>query len=95
MIDFASNRSRLAFLNRARSYQPVRGAVCFWANDGPREVTFYVSAGALKHLDTRLQSDEAGFLRAFDANRSTIEDAASKVYRPGSQSSYDLDLPHF
>jgi hypothetical protein len=95
MVDFMTNRSQLAFLNRARSYQPLRGVVCFWANDGPREISFYVSASALKHLDSNLQSDEAGFLQAFDANRSQIESAASKVYRAGSQSSYELDLPNF
>jgi hypothetical protein len=95
MVDFMTNRSQLAFLNRARSYQPLRGVVCFWANDGPREISFYVSAGALKHLDSSLQSDEAGFLQAFDAHRSRIEGAASKVYRAGSQSSYELDLPNF
>ena len=95
MVGFMSNGSQLAFLNLARSYQPLRGVVCFWANDGPREISFYVSASALKHLDSNLQSDEAGFLLAFDANRGRIENAASKVYRAGSQSSYELDLPHF
>lgn len=95
MTNFASNRPRLAFVNRARTYQPIRGAVCFWANDGPREVTFYVSAGALKQLDVRLKSDETGFLRAFDTHRGAIEDAASNIYRPGSQSSYELDFNHF
>lgn len=95
MADFSLGQSRLAFFNQARSYQPLRGAVNFWASDGPREVSFYVSAGALKHLDPKLQSDEEGFLKAFDANRTRIENAASKVYRPGAQSSYELDLPNF
>jgi ribosomal protein L28 len=95
MSGIALGQSQLAFFNRARSYQPVRGVVNFWASDGPREISFYVSAGALKHLDPKLQSDEEGFLKAFDANRSRIEDAANKVYRAGTRGSYELDLANF
>jgi Protein of unknown function (DUF1488) len=95
MASFSPGRSRLDFFNRSRSYQPLRGVVNFWASDGPREISFYVSAGALKHLDPDLKPDEAGFLKAFDSNRDRIEDAANKMYRAGSRSSYDLDLASF
>ena len=95
MADFSLGTSRLAFLNRTRSYQPRRAVVNFWANDGAREVSFYVTAGALKLLDPKLRSDEDGFLKAFDTYRNRIEDAANKVYRAGSQSSYELDLANF
>jgi hypothetical protein len=95
MVDFSLTSSRLSFFNRTRSYQSRRGVVNFWANDGAREVSFYVTAGALKLLDPNLRSDEDGFLKAFDAHRGRIEGAANKVYRPGAQSSYELDLPHF
>jgi hypothetical protein len=95
MVDFSLGSARLSFFNRTRSYQARRGVVNFWASDGPREVTFYVTAGALKHLDPKLRSDEDGFLKAFDAHRERIQDAANKVYRPGSQSSYELDLQNF
>lgn len=95
MASLSIGESRLSFFNRTRSYQSRRGVVNFWANDGAREVSFYVTAGALKHLDPKLRSDEDGFLKAFDTHRGWIEDAANKVYRAGSQSSYELDLPNF
>lgn len=95
MASYLASSSRLSFFNRTRSYQPRRGVVSFWANDGPREVSFYVTASALNYLDPKLQSDEEGFLNAFDVNRERIEDAANKVYLAGSRISYELDLANF
>lgn len=83
---------QLHFPNPSRSFQQARAMVQFWGSDHAMEVSFYVTAGALKHLQSNLVPTEAGFLNAFDQNRNRIEAAATKVYRPGQRSSYELDL---
>lgn len=90
-----NSSANLRFPNQVRSYRTARGVVQFWGSDETIEVTFYVSASALKHLQPDLVSDEAGFLRAFDTNRERIERAATKAYQGGQKTSYDLDLPNF
>jgi hypothetical protein len=69
--------------------------VQFWGSDEAMEVSFYVTAGALKHLQSSLVPTEAGFLQAFDRNRPLIERAAQKAYRRGERASYELDLANF
>lgn len=86
---------QLQFLNPNRSFQATRAMVQFWGSDQAIEVSFYVTAGALKHLQSNLVPTELGFLSAFDQNRQRIEGAALKVYRRGEQSSYELDLADF
>jgi hypothetical protein len=54
------------------------------------EATFFVTADALKRVQPDVPIDEAGLLRAFDANRDLIYATASKVYARGRKGSYDL-----
>jgi hypothetical protein len=83
---------QLHFPNPSRSFQKTRATVQFWGSDQTIEVSFYVTAGALKHLQSNLVPTESGFLTAFDRNRDRIEAAALKAYRRGERSSYELDL---
>lgn len=59
------------------------------------EMSFFVSADALKHFQPNLQPDEAGALQAFDNNRELIYAAAAKAYAGGPKGSYHLDAANF
>jgi hypothetical protein len=79
----------LNFPNQSRAYDSRRNAVRFWGHDGAMEAAFFVSEEALRRLQPNM-ADEAGLLRAFDANRQLIHAVAAKVYGRGPRGSYDL-----
>jgi hypothetical protein len=83
------------FPNLSRSYDATRRVVRFWGYDRSMENSFYVTADALTQLQPDMQSDEAGFLRAFDINRALIYAIAAKVYARGRKGSYDLTVADF
>ena len=83
------------FPNQSRSYDVTRRAVRFWGHDRSMERTFFVSTDALQKIQPNLQTDEAGFLRAFDTHRNLIQTIAARVYAGGQKSSYDLTVADF
>jgi Protein of unknown function (DUF1488) len=61
----------------------TRGAVL-----GTRQrdgASFFVGEDALRRVQPDLQSDEAGFLGAFEANRDLIYATAAKIYMRGAK----------
>lgn len=85
----------VTFPNRSRSYDATRCVVRFWGYDRSMEMSFFVSADALKQIQPNLQPDEAGLLRAFDINRDLICAIAAKVYACGRKGSYELNVANF
>jgi Protein of unknown function (DUF1488) len=85
----------IAFPNYSRSYDHTRRAVRFWGHDSAIEASFFVSEDALKRLQPDIDSDESGFLNAFDCHRDLICAAAARVYVRGSRGSYDLVAANF
>ncbi|MBP2560049.1 hypothetical protein J2T08_000790 [Neorhizobium galegae] len=79
----------LIFPNRSRSFDEARKVVRFLGYDGMFEVRFFVEAKALAD-STATGMSEADYLRAFDAARSSIQDAAMKAYRPSRGTTYTL-----
>jgi len=49
-----------------------------------------VTEDALRRVQPGMRCDEAGLLRAFDANRDLIHAAAARVYARGRKGTYDL-----
>ena len=70
----------LKFLNPSRSFDSVRGRVCFWGYDRAMEITFFAEASIFKEFGIDLDGTEVGFLKAFDATRERIHKIANKVY---------------
>jgi hypothetical protein len=85
----------LHFPNRSRSYDTTLRAVRFWGHDGAIEASFFVTEEALKQIQPNVRSDEAGLLSAFDSHRDFIHATASKVYRRGRKSCYELSPDDF
>lgn len=83
---------RLSFSNPSRCFDPGKSRVCFWGYDSTIEVSFFVEADALKRLCPDMSSAETGFLQAFDAARSRIQDVADKVYERGGKGTYAYSL---
>ena len=67
----------------------------FWGHDSALEASFYICEEALARIQPGVPQDEAGFLKAFDANRDKICAAAAKLYVRGSRGSYDLSAANF
>jgi Protein of unknown function (DUF1488) len=80
----------LNFPNQSRAYDATRRAVRFWGHDSAMEASFFITEDALKRVQPDMRLDEAGLLRAFDANRNLIYAAAAKVYARGRKGSYDV-----
>jgi Protein of unknown function (DUF1488) len=80
----------LRFPNQSRSYDATRRAVRFWGHDDAMETSFFVTDGALARIKSDIKSGEAGFLSAFDLNRSLVYATAAKVYDRSQRVSYDL-----
>jgi hypothetical protein len=78
------------FPNQSRFFDHGRRAVRFWGHDSAMEWSFFVSADALLRIQPDVQCDEAGFLRAFDTNRTLIQAAAARAYARGRKGSYEL-----
>jgi hypothetical protein len=85
----------LKFPNDSRSYDETRRAVRFWGYDSVVERLFVITEEALKRLSPGTSSDEAGLLKAFDANLRLIQTTAIKVYGQGRKGSYDLVATDF
>ncbi len=79
----------LIFPNRSRSFDETRKVVRFLGYDGMFEVRFFVEANALANTMATGMSEE-DYLRAFDAARSSIQDAAIKAYRRNRGGTYTL-----
>ena len=82
----------LNFVNESRSYDATRRAVRFWGYDGPREVSFFVTDDALRHLQPGTSVDAAGLLAVFGAHRDRILRAAVRVFGRGGRNSYNIGL---
>jgi hypothetical protein len=79
----------LNFPNGSRSYDATRQAVRFWGYDGAMEVSFFVTAEALRAFNAQ-SADERALLNAFDAHCGEIRTAANKSYKRNRQGSYEL-----
>jgi hypothetical protein len=79
----------LNFPNGSRSYDARRQAVGFWGYDGAMEVSFLVTAEALRALNAP-SADERALLNAFDAHCGEIRTPASKFYKRKCRGSYEL-----
>jgi hypothetical protein len=84
----------LIFPNRSRSFDEVRKGVRFTGYDGMFEVRFLVEEGALGSAITQ-SSSEAAYLNAFDAARSSIQEAASRAYRHRRGNNFTLKAEDF
>jgi Protein of unknown function (DUF1488) len=93
--DTKEKEMALQFPNFSRSFDTTRDAVRFWGYDSAIECSFFVTRAALTRLVPNLRSEEVALLRAFDANRTLICDAAAKVYERGRKGSYELDVADF
>jgi hypothetical protein len=85
----------LNFPNQSRVFDPTRRAVRFWGHDSAMEWSFFVTEAALKHLQPKLDREEASLLLAFDAHRPAIYAAATKAYKRGQKGSYELVAADF
>jgi len=85
----------LDFPNQSRFFDSTRSAVRFWGHDRAMEWSFFVTEEALKKLQPGPKQDEAGLLRAFDANREKIYVAATKAYTRARKGSYELCATDF
>jgi len=54
------------------------------------EWSFFVNEDALRRIQPDMQRDEAGFLSAFDDNRTAIYAAAVRAFTRGRKGSYEL-----
>ncbi|MDH7797558.1 MULTISPECIES: DUF1488 domain-containing protein [unclassified Beijerinckia] len=84
----------LTFPNPSRSFDQARNAIRFTAHDGLFEVPFYVAIDALAKSGNRASS-EAECLKAFDAARSSVQDAARAAYTNGHRGFYMLKAVNF
>ncbi|WP_455872458.1 DUF1488 family protein [Rhizobium yanglingense] len=69
----------LIFPNRSRTFDETRKAVRFTGYDGMFEIRFLVEAAALGQ-SAAANASELACLNAFDAARSTIQEAAVRAY---------------
>ena len=70
----------LVFPNSSRSYARPKRCVSFWGYDASIEIAREVDIDALQRMSPNATLDEASLLQAFDANRASIERAASTAY---------------
>lgn len=84
------SRMPLSFPNQSRSYDARQRCVRFWAYDDSLEISFFVEADALRHIDPQATLDELGLLNAFDCHRGRIFQAANRIYSRRSRGSYTL-----
>ncbi|TPJ74745.1 DUF1488 domain-containing protein [Mesorhizobium sp. B2-6-2] len=87
----------LAFPNPSRSFDQTRRAVCFIGHDGMFQVRFFVEVEVLGTFSDAggKETAEMAYLSAFDALRSSIQDAASKAYARERRNSYTLTASGF
>ncbi len=85
----------LNFPNPSRSYEPGHSRVRFWGHDDAMEVSFFLAESALFHLSPGTASDEQAILKAFDANRDRIMEAARNAYTGKLTHSFVLGESNF
>lgn len=78
----------LSFPNQCRGFDATRNRVQFWGYDTAIEISFFVTADALRKLSPAMSGTEAGVLEAFDGARERIHKVADKVYERGHKESY-------
>lgn len=81
----------LTFPNVSRSYDAVGKRVRFVGYDGMFQVAFFVETAAL----AKASLNETGYLQAFDAARTSIQDIARKAYSHGHKNMYVLTRADF
>ncbi len=79
----------LCFPNPSRSFDAKRNRVRFWGYDNVIEISFFVEADVLQQLRPKMNSTEAGFLKAFDDARNRIYEVADRVYVRGRKGTYE------
>lgn len=82
---------KLNFSNPSRSYDDDKNRVRFWGYDCTIEVSFFVEADALILLSPGIESNETGFLKAFDSALNRIHEAANKLYVKGGKAKGHYD----
>ncbi|MER9233144.1 DUF1488 domain-containing protein [Mesorhizobium sp. M0622] len=85
----------LNFPNPSRSYDAAAKRIRFVGHDGMAEVPFFVEVAALSAASPAASGTEAEYLSAFDAQRSSIHDAARKAYSYGRKTVYVLTPADF
>lgn len=85
----------LNFSNQSRSYDVTRHAVRFWGYDGSREVSFFITADALRWLQASATDTEETLIGAFDTHCARIRVIAAKVYGRGRKGSYEIGARDF
>jgi len=85
----------LKFPNASRSYDEKRHSVSFWGYDSAFEIAFHVEQDALLRMSPEMRGDEASMLRAFDLNRSQIEQVAARAYSRGRSNYHRLSATSF
>jgi Protein of unknown function (DUF1488) len=88
-------RAVIDFPNQSRVFDRIRRAVHFWGYDSAMEWSFFIGEDALKRVQPDIRPDEAGFLRAFDLNRTLIQAAATKAYKRERKAWYELTMKDF
>ena len=79
---------RLRFPNPSRSFDSSRNRVRFWGYDQALEIAFLLEEEALEKLCPDMKRAEAGFLAAFDAERTRIHEAADRAYERSGRRSH-------
>ena len=85
----------LNFPNPSRSYEPDHARVRFWGHDASMEVSFFLEEDVLFRLSPGTAGDEKAILKAFDANRPRIMEAARKAYTGRQAHSFILGAANF
>jgi len=86
---------KLAFPNRSRNYDDTRRQVRFFGYEGMRTIPFRVDVDAIAGEVPGDSNEEAVYLAAFDRNRTSIENAASKAHSQSRKPEYVLTSADF
>lgn len=78
----------LNFPNGSRSFDAKSDQVRFWGYDSVMEVAFFLELEALRKLSRQMPHDEPGYLKAFDAARDRIHEAARKAHARARKGNY-------
>jgi hypothetical protein len=84
----------LMFPNKSRSFDETRQGVRFAGYDGMFEVRFLVESNALGG-STSGDRSQAAYLDAFDAARTSIQEAASRAYKHRRGNNFTLTAMDF
>jgi hypothetical protein len=81
----------LTFPNASRSYDAAGRRVRFVGYDGMFQVAFFVETAAI----AKASLNESGYLEAFDAARTSIQEIARKAYSNSRKNMYVLTKTDF